>query len=972
MKKVYLLQLCLLLFVCVGQAQLLHTAPQFAKETDNITITMDANFGNKALLNYSNTNDVYVHIGVITSLSTSSADWKHVPFEWTSNTAQNRATFQNNNKYSFTINNIRSFFNVTGTEVIHHIAILFRSGNGNTVQRNSNSGDMYIKLYGADTLAAGFSQPFMQPLYNAIQEPLSKTLGETLTVNAAANKPSTLNLYLNSTLIQTATAATTITASPVLNTVGNNTLMLQTINGAITLTDHINFNVNSAATILPLPNGVRDGINYNPNNTEATLVLYAPNKNRVCIIGEFAGSNWQENASFQMNKTPDGNYWWKTITGLTPGTEYAFQYLVDGNLKVGEPYTEKVLDPWNDQYINAATYPNLKAYPAGQNGVVSILQTAAPAYNWTVPNFTRPDKRGLMVYELLVRDFIAAHNWQTLKDTLDYLKRIGINAIEILPFNEFDGNESWGYNPAYFFAPDKYYGTKNSLKQFIDVCHTKGMAVVMDIALNHSTGSNPLAQLYWNSATNETAADNPWFNVTARHPYNVFHDFNHEAQPTKYFSKRVIEHWLKEYKIDGYRYDLSKGFTQLNSLGNEGLMAQYDASRVAIWKDYYNAQQAAAAGSYGILEHFADNQEEKELSDYGLMLWGNSNHAFTEASMGYIGGSNFSGGLYTSRGWANPHLVTYMESHDEERVVYKNINFGNASGSYNIKDTTTAIQRAQLAAAFFLAMPGPKLIWQFGEVGYDYSINYCENGTINNDCRTNKKPIRWDYMQQARRYNIYKVYQKMGTLRFTTAYQHVFAAQNTQIEHSLDGAFKWMRLRSANDTSCLVVVGNFGLTQQTQQVSFPVAGNWFNYLDSTFINITGTTQNITLAPGEYIVYLNRNLLNVNTNPVDPEEPEEPEVPEQPEEPGNEVLATVFPNPSRGQQTYIKLHLPASGRVQASIFDASGRPLGTVYDGTLSRGIHNLPVNSRYTHVATGLYWIKVIAGTTTKTVKLVL
>lgn len=962
MKKVYLLQL-FLLYICVAQAQLLDWSPRFARETDNLTITMDANFGNKALLNYSNTNDVYVHVGVITDLSTGPGDWKHVPFEWTSNTAQNRATSLGNNRYSFTISNIRSFFNVTGTEYVRSIAILFRSGNGNTVQRNSNGGDMYIKLFGADSLVVGFTQPYMQPYFELMPEVINKTVGETIAITGAANKPSTLNLYLNNNLIQTAAAATSITANPVLNTAGEARLKIEAINGADTRTQEVVFTVNNAATIAPLPAGVKDGINYNANNTEATLVLYAPNKGRVCVIGEFTGSNWQENAAFQMNKTPDGKYWWKTITGLTPGTEYAFQYLVDGTLKVGEPYAEKVLDPWNDQYINAATYPNLKAYPAGQNGIVSILQTAAPVYNWNISNFNRPDKRSLMVYELLVRDFIAAHNWNTLKDTLDYLKRIGINAIEIMPFNEFDGNESWGYNPSYFLAPDKYYGTKNNLKQFIDICHSKGMAVVMDIALNHATGSNPLAALYWNSATNETAADNPWFNVTARHPFNVFHDFNHEAAPTKYFTKRVIEHWVKEYKIDGYRYDLSKGFTQVYSIGNEALMAQYDASRIAIWKDYYNAQQAAAAGTYAILEHFADNQEEKELSDYGLMFWGNSNHAFTEASMGWLDQSNFSWGLHTTRGWTNPNLVTYMESHDEERVVYKNINFGNISGSYSIRDTATALQRAQLAAAFFLSMPGPKLIWQFGELGYDYSINYCENGTVNNDCRTNKKPIRWDYLQQARRYNIYKLYQKMGTLRFSTAYQHVFAAQNTQIEHGLDGGFKWMRLRSAADTSCLLVVGNFGMSSITQQVSFPVTGNWFNYLDSTFINITATSQNITLAPGEYIVYVNRNLLNVNTNPVDPEEPEE-------EDPGNEVLANVFPNPARGQQTYIKVHLPEAGRVQASIFDASGRPLGTIYDGTLSRGIHNLPVNARYTNTIKGLYWIKVVTGSATKTVKI--
>ena len=150
---------------------------------------------------------------------------------------------------------------------------------------------------------------------------------------------------------------------------------------------------------------------------------------------------------------------------------------------------------------------------------------------------------------LLLRDFMSAHDWKTLRDTLNYFKTLGINAIEIMPLNEFEGNDSWGYNPDFFLAPDKYYGPKNTLKEFIDSCHTKGIAVLMDIALNHATGLCPLAALYWNNATNQPAANNPWFNVTATHPYNVFNDFNHESLATRYFTSRVVEHWLRNIKL---------------------------------------------------------------------------------------------------------------------------------------------------------------------------------------------------------------------------------------------------------------------------------------------------------------------------------------------------------------------------------------------------------------------------------------
>src|SRR5690606_13071190 len=125
------------------------------------------------------------------------------------------------------------------------------------------------------------------------------------------------------------------------------------------------------------------------------------------------------------------------------------------------------------------------------------------------------------------------------------------------------------------------------------------------------------------------------------------------------------------------------------------------------------------------------------------------------ASMGINQEWDFSWVLHTERGWTNPYVVGYMESHDEERMVYKNLNFGNSSGSYNIKDTTTALKRMELNAAFFLTLPGPKMIWQFGELGYPYSINTCTDLSVNNDCRLANKPIRWDYLNDTRRMKIY-------------------------------------------------------------------------------------------------------------------------------------------------------------------------------------------------------------------------
>ncbi len=965
MKRFITLLAVIIVFLFTASAQLLTWTPNFVKDNDNIVITMDATKGNQGLNGYSPTSDVYVHIGLITDSSTGPTNWHYVKFTWATTPSQAQATYIGSNKWTYSITGgIRNFFGVTPGVGIKRIAILFRNGAGTSVQRNTDGGDMYVPIYD-NTIAVRFTIPFFQPTYNRIPEPINKQVGDNINLTAISNNSATLKLFLNGTVIQTASSATTISANPTLTAAGNQIILAEADDGTTIKRDTLGFFVASAPVILPLPPGVRDGINYETGNTSVVLVLYAPGKNRVSVIGEFPGSNWVEQSNYVMNKTPDGNYWWLRITGLTPGTEYAFQYLVDGQLKVAEPYSEKILDPFNDGAISSATYPSLRAYPTGlTTGIVSVLQTNAPGYNWAINSFSRPDKRNLVVYELLLRDFLAAHDWKTLRDTLSYLKTMGVNAIEIMPFNEFEGNESWGYNPDFYLSPDKYYGPKNTLKEFIDSCHKKGIAVLMDIALNHTTGLNPLAALYWNAATSQPAANNPWLNVTATHPYNVFNDFNHESLATRYFTSRVVEHWLQEYKMDGFRFDLSKGFTQNTQCGgsptNEACMFQYHADRVAIWKRYYDTCQLKSPASYVILEHFADNTEEIELSNYGMLLWGNANYNFTEASMGYVPTSNFEGYLHTARGWTNPYLVGYMESHDEERMMYKNLQFGNTSNSsHNVRDLNVALKRIELCAGFFLTAPGPKMIWEFGELGYDFSINRCPDGTINTNCRLDNKPIRWDYKDVIQRKRLYDIFSSLNKLRFHSWYKDVFTANNINLTRNLSGAFKTMTIRSATDSSMLCVIGNFDVLSQTGSFTFPSGGTWYDYLNGNTVTATGAAQNITLQPGEFHVYLNRNLTNVVITPVSGLNGS-----------GNQLLATIYPNPSHSISV-LDLYVPQNGPVQVDLLNKLGQKIKTVFSGTMTRGKHSLELTDKINNVPSGVYLIRIQAANKVLPVKLV-
>lgn len=931
------MRLIMILFLCLIfqnslDAQLLLSNPTFITESSsNVEITVDASKGNKGLLNYSTVSDVYVHIGVITSRSASPTDWRYVRFTWGSTSGASAAVSLGNNKWRYTITGgLRSFFGITdATETIRRVVILFRNGAGLTVQRNADGTDMYLPVVGSG-LQVRIQEPFSQPTFIPSPEPVIKNVGENVNITALASASASMSIIFNGTTVATQSAQQ-LNASPRITRSGEQKIVVTATDGNLSVRDSLIFFVTDPPAILPLPAGVKDGINYEAGDTSAILVLFAPAKNNIYVLGDF--NNWTQSTSFLMNKTADGNRHWIRITGLKPTTEYAYQYLVDGTLKVADYNTEKVLDPDNDPFIPTTTYPGLKAYPTGKTtGIVSVLQTAKTAYNWK-HTFTRPDKKNLVVYELLLRDFLQQSNWKTLKDTISYFKGLGINAIHLMPFNEFEGNLSWGYNPSFFFAPDKFYGHENDLRAFIDECHKEGIAVIMDMVLNHAFGQSPMVRMYFDQSTGKPATNSPWFNADARHPFNVGYDFNHESVATRELVDRVVEHWLTKYKIDGFRWDLSKGFTQVNNPNNVSAWGNYDASRVAIWKRIYQKMQSVAPGSYCILEHFADNPEEKELSDAGMLLWGNMNHQFNEATMGYVANADFSGALHTKRGWSNPHLLSYMESHDEERLQYKNTTFGNASGSYSTRTLSTGLKRNEMAAAFWAMMPGPKLMWQFGELGYDFSITFCPStNTVptpypNMSCRTDNKPIRWDYRQDAGRSALYRVYAALIKLKLSPNYASTFTGNN--VTYDLTSAVKWMTVIS--DSLTVVVVGNFDVTTRTASISFPKAGTWFSYLTGTTRTATGAAETISLAPGEYYVFTNRNLLNVVVTSVNDLRPDY-----------SDRSMVIYPNPITSVSK-LTFEIPASGRVEASVWSMQGQKLKAVQLGLKAKGKHELSI-----------------------------
>lgn len=872
MKKIVLF-LGVMCFFTALHAQLLTWSPQFPNDNSTIVITMDASKGNRALNNFAG--PVYMHLGVITNLSTTPASWRYVPTTWGTTTApQATAVPGQPNKWTFTLTNPRAYFNaaaggVPANETILRVALLFRNATGTLVQKNTDNSDMYIPIYPAGTNSIIFTTPALEPLYNISNENITASVGQSVSVTATASSSAgTLRLFFNGNLITgPLTGTNTISGSAQVTTAGTQQFIAEmNLNGTF-FRDTVQFYVPLANIVAALPAGVEEGINYWPGCDSVTLVLYAPGKQYVVVLGDFEPNNWLPQSKYQMNKTPDNLYYWITIKNLTPGVEYSYQYLVDNSIYIADPYSELVLDPWNDPFIPTSTYPNLKPYPSdpnvssGKNAYVTVFKTCAPQYNWKVTDFQKPDKRNLVIYELLVRDFGDARNYQMIIDSMDYFKRLGVNAIQFMPVNEFAGNESWGYNPVFYCALDKAYGTKDKFKELIDLCHQNGMAVILDVVYNQLDAFYaPQGRLYWNSSQNRPAANNPWLNQVAPHPYSVFEDLNHTSPATQYLVRRAMEYWIKEYKVDGYRIDLAKGFTQKQT--NETTVEDFDGARVANLNRYYDYIVPKYPGTYMILEFLGTQRTEEQVyASKGYLLWSECHDPYKQAVQGFNTNSDFSKVMYNSSqtAFSVPAAVGYMESHDKERIPFEAIAYGNSLGGYNTRDTSTALRQTAAAASVLLTTPGPKMIWQFGERGYDVSIFF-------NGGRTANKPHLWEQWTEPRRKALFEVFSKLNHLRISNP--SLFNSTNFSYDFfDNNGLFKRYQITDNNSNGIkLNVVANLDVAAQTRNIGFQATGNWLNYVsngtgsglngptNSTF-NLGSNNNNVTLQPGEFHVYL---------------------------------------------------------------------------------------------------------------------
>ncbi|UMY65952.1 MULTISPECIES: alpha-amylase family glycosyl hydrolase [unclassified Flavobacterium] len=944
MKKVVLLFAIMFGFCVSAQITTTPSPPEA-----NQAVTLFFNKAGTGLATYNGT--IYAHMGV----TVNNATWQNVKGSWGNNTTQPALTLVSGTTYSLTITpDLYTYFGVSNSAALTQICVVFRSDTG-----GQQTTDYFVNI-------GAFQATLTAPALNSTTIVNS---GGSLAITANnTNGNASYNLLANGTSIYTSNGATfSYTDS---NITTNKNYDLQITQGVTTFSRQFAVVVNPGTVSQAMPTAMEDGITYSDvDNTKAWLVLTAPGKDFVYVAGNF--NNWQPDTSYAMKRDPSTQKFWIELNGLTPNAYNYYQYwVVDTTpttnspalVKTADPYSTLVVNPYDDPYIPAANYPNMPVMPAGQSRDVTVLQTGQTPYNWQVTNFTKPKKDDLIVYEVLVRDFDADRSYQNLIDRIEYFKNLKINAIQLMPVMEFEGNESWGYNTSFHMALDKFYGSATKFKEFIDLCHQNGIAVILDVALNHAFGRNPMVRMWMKDPDGDgwgdPAADNPYFNEFAKHSYSVGSDFNHSSALTKTYVKRVIKQWIEEFHIDGFRWDLTKGFTQNCSGGDDTCTNAYQADRVAVLKEYADYSWQLDPTHFAIFEHLGTDNEEQQWANYrlnetpskGVMMWGEMTYQYSQLMKGYSQDGDISRMGNVSRGFTAKRLIGYPESHDKDRMVYGAMTFGNSNGVSPLNNLNNSLTRMSTLGAVSLLVPGPKMIWHFAELGYDDSIYTCTNGTVNTesdptagDCKLSTKPQeQWtnNWLGVPARLAVYNNWSKMINMKINEPVFEGDYAISPDGNNIRQRIYVYNNALPANQLKNVVIIANFSVAAQNINPSFPYAGTWYNLMDNTSMNVTNTTATISVPAGEFRIYGNQ-LATLGQEEFDTME--------------NVML---YPNPSSGS---FQINTDADG---VEVFSITGQrvksfprtAMGDTYQ------IGDLP---------NGVYLVKISQGSRQKTVRLV-
>lgn len=923
----FLLTLCTL----AAKGQIVTTSPAIVQtDSRNIVITFHADQGNKGLMGLGASSKVYAHTGVITSESANLGDWKYAP-TWLDNSAKYEMTWAGENTWTLTIPSIDSYYGVKAGETVKKLMFVFRNATGSQEGKTASGGDIAVDVY-----PSGFQVIISTNLEGSVingSDPVTFTVNTT----AAAN----IKLYLegqSSTPIATANSATTLSGSKAFTAIGSYTVVAEATPtaGGAAVTSRLTLVKLGTSVAQAYPGGTpRQGAVTNADGT-VTFCMAAPGKQTMVLVPSWNGYKVDGQYQMKYHDYEGHRYFWTTVSGLEPDTDYIYYYLADGTTAVGDPYARLVLDPWSDKYIPADVFPGLPPYPVGlvpEGLPLAVYNSSADDYDWKVKDFHGVDQSELVIYELLIRDFTGTEGEANGEGTvagviskLDYLQGLGINAIELLPIMEFNGNNSWGYNPNFYFAPDKAYGTPDDYRRLIDECHSRGIAVILDIVLNQSDGLHPWYQLY-------PIAENPFYNATAPHAYSVLNDWKQEHPLVERQWIDALTYWLTAFNADGFRFDLVKGLGDSNSYHAtynastnswSGVTDQntndYNQSRIDRMIRLHAAMEAVKPGAYFINEDLAGAEEENAMAANGQTNWANINTPSTNYELGITGNANLNR-FYApddSRLWGS--TVSYMESHDEERIAYSIANSTLSGNTATIRDSEElTMRRLGTIAAQMLMAPGAHMLWQFQEFGADQTTK----NSSGND--TSPKQVVWSYLDNEFRQGLYQSYADLCAIRKNNPEMFADSVATTMDCDFETTGLKYITITNGDKQILLLV--NSNPNNRTSTLTLPAAATFeptdYQILASSYKQTPTITslKKCRMVGSSFAVFGTNNLSGIDDITAD-----RPTVPE--------VYADADGN----------IHVDGP-YTTLRVFDIAGRPMPLT---SLPRGLYIVQIDGRST------------------------
>jgi 1,4-alpha-glucan branching enzyme len=559
-------------------------------------------------------------------------------------------------------------------------------------------------------------------------------------------------------------------------------------------------------------------------NQGVEFKLFAPYNEEVALIGDW--NNW---VRIPMKKDDKG--WWRVQVPLNDG-DYLYQFAVKSKSFFMLDQSVDIADP-----RAVALTPE---FPERTRLKVRNGKRAATTYQWKHDDKPLPANDALVIYEMHVGDFSGGlgddkdgkpkGRFQNVIDKLDYFADLGINAIELMPCNEFPGERSWGYNPRSIFAVENNYGSPDDLCQLVDECHVRGIRVIHDGVYNHSEEKAPLTQIdhdYWYHHDNP---DEPSQRFGPKFNYEHCDD-NLGVWPARQHVRDAILFWIDNFHIDGVRFDatyLIRHFDFLGWLHDEIFQHIKNKPFYTIAENI--PQDPAIAGPGGPLDAAWHENWKQQISATVLGVPRDGREPFNLDALAAIMDpkmDGFSGAF---------NVVNYISNHDHNRLMF---DLGDVAKTFD----GPAFRRMKMGFAMLLTAPGVPMLWMGEEFGFSApkSMDW--------------QRLDWNLLNNDENADLRRYCQ--GLIKLRTSTQALQGESGYEAIHK-DGERCIFAYKRWNDAGQIVVVvinlqGKFA--GEVEIGNWPGDGKWHEYINNYDVDIQGGTLKDTLAESEAKIYI---------------------------------------------------------------------------------------------------------------------